>query len=78
MEEGENGEQRIRKRNRRWRREMGQERGRRRRKGGTGKRRSKDTKEKCSHSVNSSHFLSLVRDRECGKKDLSCPARQMH
>ena len=40
MEEGENGEQRIRKRKRRWRREMGQERGRRRRKGGTGKRRS--------------------------------------
>ena len=31
----------------------------------------------CSHSVNSSRFLSLVRDRECGKKDLSCPARQM-
>ena len=31
MEEGVNGEQRIRKRNRRWRREMGQERGRRRR-----------------------------------------------
>ena len=32
----------------------------------------------CSHSVNSSHFLSLVGGGEGGKKDISCPARQMH
>ena len=39
------------------------------------KEEARKQKKVCSHSVNSSHFLSLVGDRECGKKDIFCPAQ---
>ena len=42
------------------------------------KKKLENNRKVCSHSVNSSHFLSLMGDRECGKKEISCPARQMH
>lgn len=78
MEEGEDGEQRTRKRKedgggRRDRKE-GEEKKCRKRK----KKKLENKRKVCSHSVNSSRFLNLVGDRECGKKEISCPARQMH
>ena len=39
------------------------------------KKKLENKRKVCSHSVNSSHFLSLVGDRECGKKDIFCPAQ---